>query len=95
MRKRCTLMGHDGSTQTARILPRVTAARYTRDVDEVFLRLRVFHGIPRAVASERLHDIKRRAGFPGDYQCTFDLTGNVFVSQDGECLGTLTQGGAP
>ncbi|MEX0781244.1 MAG: hypothetical protein WD557_01245 [Dehalococcoidia bacterium] len=69
--------------------------RYTYDVEEIYRRLEVFHGISRATASERLHRIKRSASLPPDFATCFDLTGNAYSSEGGDWLGSLTVGGAP
>ena len=66
-------------------------ARTTTDVNEVFRRLELYHGIDPNVASMRLHDIKRQAGMGGADNVLFDLTGNVFHPVTGEWLDTLTR----
>jgi hypothetical protein len=64
-------------------------------VEEVFRQLELYHGISRSTASQRLHEIKRLAGLGGDFDVEFDLTGNVYLGQRGELLGSLTDGGGP
>ncbi len=73
----------------------VVMIRYTRDVNELFLRLNRFHGITEATASARLHGLKGDLGLPADMDLLFDLTGNVYVPSSFEHLGSLTQGGGP
>ena len=50
------------------------------------------HGISKELASTRLHEIKAALGLPANYDCVFDLTGNVYL-QNGMWIGSLTQGG--
>ena len=45
------------------------------------------------VASNRLHRIKEENGLPADFDLLFDITGNVFRSDDRTYLGSLTAGG--
>ncbi len=68
-------------------------ARTTTDSQEIFRRVEKYHGIPQHVASERLHQIKRQTGRPGDANVLFDLTGNVYDPVTKEWLGSLTSGG--
>ncbi len=63
-------------------------------VATVYQRLRDYHGIDSALASERLHQIKAAAGFRGNDNVLFDLTGNVYDPRTGAWLGSLTAGGA-
>ena len=69
--------------------------RYTRDVNEVYRRLARFHGIAQVTASERLHALKAEVGLAGDADVEFDLTGNVYLLESREHIGSLTQGGGP
>lgn len=68
--------------------------RYTNDVEEIYRRLDMFHGISRTTSSERLHQIKASASLPADFNVCFDLTGNVYDKEGGARLGSLTEGGA-
>jgi hypothetical protein len=68
--------------------------RTTADEQEVFQRLRDYHGIAIHVASERLHRLKARHGLRGNDDVIFDLTGNVYIARQSspglEWVGTLT-----
>jgi len=66
-------------------------ARTTSNVNEVFRRLELYHGIPRNVASNRLHVIKEMAHRGPADNVVFDMTGNVFDPITGDWLGTLTE----
>ena len=68
-------------------------ARFTKDENVVFKRLKKYHGIDSNIASKRLHDIKYSTGRGGADNVVFDLTGNVYDPNTGELLGSLTQGG--
>ena len=68
-------------------------ARSTLDEDEVFRRLERFHGIGKTVASQRLHELKRKSGRQPNDDVMFDLTGNVYDPATRTWLGSLTEGG--
>jgi len=66
-------------------------ARTTTNSSHVFNRLETYHGIPRHVASERLHIIKSNAHRGPADNVIFDMTGNVFDPATNEWLGSLTR----
>ena len=78
------------AAQPVRLLPNNAK---TADIDEVYRRLRKYHGIERHVASARLHELKDREGRAPDDDLLFDLTGNVYDPDTREWLGSLTEGG--
>jgi hypothetical protein len=61
---------------------------------EIFGRLEEYHGIDPALASERLHAIKKKSGRGAGDNVIFDLTGNVFDPDTLEWLGSMTEGGS-
>jgi hypothetical protein len=63
--------------------------------DHVYSHLEKYHGVPRHVASNRLHKIKQRSGLGADDNVFIDQTGNVYHPYTGEYLGTLTDKGIP
>jgi hypothetical protein len=65
----------------------------TYPIDHVYRHLEKYHGIATHVASNRLHRIKEENGLPADFDLLFDITGNVFRSDDRMYLGSLTAGG--
>jgi len=65
----------------------------TAEITEVYRRLRVYHGIDEAVASERLHELKTEQGRGAADPLLFDLTGNVYDPATREWIGSLTEGG--
>jgi hypothetical protein len=69
-------------------------ARNTSDEQEIFRRLRVYHGISEQSASERLHAIKKHSARGPEDNVLFDLTGGVFDPRTLEFLGSLTEGGS-
>jgi hypothetical protein len=73
--------------------------RTTGNVNEVYRRLTLYHGISKELASQRLHRIKSAAGRSDDDDVVFDLTGNIYELDPNEpqllhWLGCLTAGGA-
>jgi len=60
----------------------------------LYKRLERFHGIGEELASERLHEIKCRAGYGGDDNVVLDFTGNVYDPGSLRWIGSLTEGGA-
>jgi hypothetical protein len=73
----------------ARSLPPAEAS-----ADELFRRLERFHGINPYLASDRLHELKKKLGFSPDDNVIFDFTGNVYDPGSLERLGSLCEGGA-
>lgn len=80
----------DDVTRAATRLP--ANARTTIDPQEVYRRLERYNGIDPVKASDRLHEIKRSAGFGAADNVIFDLSGNVY-DQAGNLIGSLTVGG--
>ena len=68
-------------------------ARLTNDVEEAYKQLEKFMGVPRDLAKERLHELKRISGRGGADNVVFDYSGCVYSPQTGERLGCLSQGG--
>jgi len=67
--------------------------RYLKNVDDVFKRLKKYHGIDHHTASQRLHKLKSKIkGSRKNPDVIFDRTGGVY-SPTGEFLGSLTEGG--
>jgi hypothetical protein len=75
-----------------RMLPE--AARVTTKASTAFAHVARFNGIPRWLASDRLHAIKRAAGLGGADNVLFDFSGGIWHSETREWLGSLTEGGA-
>lgn len=65
----------------------------TAEIDEVYRRLRKYHGIDEHLARNRLHQLKEREGRNPADRLLFDLTGNVYDPETREWLGSLTEGG--
>ena len=65
----------------------------TYPIDHVYKHLEKYHGITTHASSDRLHKIKEENGLPADFDLRFDITGNVFRSDDRTYLGSLTFGG--
>jgi RHS repeat-associated protein len=80
--------------ETGSFAPFARRFRITGNFDEVARRLERYHGIDRALASERLHEIKAATGRGPADNVLFDLTGNVYDPVTRESLGSLTAGGA-
>jgi hypothetical protein len=57
---------------------------------QAFQHLRRFHGLDPAVASNRLHRIKQRAGLTAADEVVIGRTGDVYNAVTGEHLGSLT-----
>jgi hypothetical protein len=68
-------------------------ARSCSNVQTIFDRLEDNHGIDRNLASDRLHDIKKKSGRKPNDNVVFDLTGNVYDPKTLEWIGRLTAGG--
>jgi RHS repeat-associated protein len=84
--------GGIATVRAANNLPR--SARLTVDEVAVFQHLAQHHGIDPRLASSRLHSLKSATARGGADNVVFDFTGNVFSPENGELLGSLTQGGA-
>ena len=82
------------AAKAAKNCPKFTFNFKTAKPDEIYRRLKQFHGIDPALASERLHAIKSANGFGAADNVVLDLTGNVYNPATGEWLGSLTAGGA-
>ncbi len=65
----------------------------TYPIDHVYKHLEKYHGIATHVSSNRLHRIKEENGLAPDFDLLFDITGNVFRSDDRTYIGSLTSGG--
>lgn len=65
----------------------------TYPISHVYKHLEKYHGIVTHVASNRLHRIKEENGLPPDFDLLFDITGNIYRSDDRSYLGSLTAGG--
>ena len=65
----------------------------TYPIDHVYRHLEKYHGIAAHVASNRLHKIKEVNRPPADFDLLFDITGNVFRTDDRTHIGSLTAGG--
>ena len=61
--------------------------------DDLARHLKKYHGIDPKLASKRLHEIKKAAGYAGK-DVILDRTGNVYNPVTKELIGSLTEGGA-
>jgi len=60
---------------------------------EAFSHLARYHGLDRAVASNRLHKIKEKANLAPTDDVVIGRTGDVYDSRTGDSIGTLTDPG--
>jgi hypothetical protein len=63
-------------------------------IDGAKKHLEQYHGISPELFSERLHDIKKKAGLGGADEVVIGPTGDCFCAKTNEFIGSLTEGGA-
>jgi RHS repeat-associated protein len=86
----------DLASEAGYLGPKPQIPRYlTKNIDLVYKNLEAHHGIDKALAKQRLHDIKYGSGngFRPDTDMYFDMTGGVYGPY-GEYIDTMTAGGA-
>ena len=57
---------------------------------QAFRHLERFHGVDPAVASHRLHRLKQQAGLQANDDVVIGRTGDVYVADTGDRVGSLT-----